>query len=178
MACSRYGLLTKPSLLDFLQEKLITIVPFATALIAIFRYSDHILWPLLYIGIIIFHMTHIVIKRCPHCAYYKTETRGITCLWLRWVPKIREIQSSPVPGYFRIYTPIAIFTITFFPVYWLASQWELLLIYALSWGVLALSLYTAGCARCIDFSCKFNAVPQEARYEYLSSENKYPNSTN
>lgn len=75
MECSKYGLLTEPSPFDFLHEKLITLVPFSIALFALFKYSNNILWPLLYIGIIGSHMTHILLKRCPHCAYYKAETK-------------------------------------------------------------------------------------------------------
>ena len=172
MVCSKHGLLIRPTLFDFLQEKLITIVPFSTALIALVRHSDSIIWPLVYLGIIGIHMSHMFLQRCPRCAYYKTETRCLECLWWRWVPKIRKRKSGPPPKYIRIYTPIAVFTITCFPIYWLTSQWELLVLYVLSWGVLALSLYTAGCARCIDFDCKNNAVPKELRDEYLSSKNR------
>jgi hypothetical protein len=39
----------------------------------------------------------------------------------------------------------------------------------LSWGVLAISIYTAGCACCIDFECKNNAVPEELKDAFLSS---------
>jgi hypothetical protein len=172
MICSKHGLLTRPTLLDFLQEKLITIVPFSIALIAIVRYSDSILWPLVYISIIGTHMTHMFLKRCPHCAYYHEEARTLECLWWRWAPKVRRRRSGPPPRYLRFYTPIAIFTITCYPLYWLTSQWELLLLYVLAWGVLFLSIGTAACARCIDFKCKYNTVAKELREEYLSSKNR------
>ena len=48
-------------------------------------------------------------------------------------------------------------------------QWELLILYILSWGVLALSIYTAGYARCMDFECKNNAVPKEVRDALFSN---------
>jgi hypothetical protein len=47
-----------------------------------------------------------------------------------------------------------------------------LILYILSWAVLALSIYTAGCARCIDFECKNNAVPKEIQDAYLSDGQK------
>lgn len=168
MICSKYGLLTKPTLFDFLHEKLITLVPFSIALIALFRYSDSLIWPLFYFGIIGVHMTHILLQRCPHCAYYKAETKFLECLWWRWVPKIRKKKIGSPPRYIRTYTFIALLTITLYPIYWMTFQWELLILYILSWGVLALSIYTAGCARCIDFGCKNNAVPKEIQDSYLS----------
>ena len=169
MICSKYGLLTKPTLFDFLHEKLITLVPFSIALIALFRYSENLIWPLVYFGLIGAHMIHIVLKRCPHCAYYKADTKWLECLWWRWMPKMRKEKNGPPPKYIRTYTPIAVLTISFYPIYWLTFQWELLVLYILSWSVLALSIYTAGCSRCIDFECKNNAVLEEIKEAYLSS---------
>ena len=172
MKCSKYGLLTEPSLFDFLHEKLITLVPFSIALFALFKYSNNLLWPLLYIGIIVLHMIHILLKRCPHCVYYKTGSKWHSCLWWRWVPKVKNEKEGPAPKYIGIYTPIALLIITFYPIYWLKFQWELLTFYIFSWCVLALSIYTAGCARCIDFDCKNNAVSKELQEEYLTSLKK------
>ena len=172
MVYSEYGLLTKPTLFDFFHEKLITLVPFFIALIALFRYSSSLTWPILYLVIIGVHMTHIFIKRCPHSEYYKAETNRLECLWWRWVPKIRKKKSGPPPKYIRPYTIVAVLVISLYPIYWMRFQWELLILYILSWGVLALSIYTAGCARCIDFECKNNAVPKEIKDAYLSAGQK------
>ena len=168
MKCSNYVLLTEPTLFDFLYEKLITLVPFSIALVALFKYSNNFLWPILYLVIIGAHMTHILLKRCPHCAYYKTKGKWHSCLWWRWAPKIRKEKEGPPPKYIGTYTPIAVLIISFYPIYWLTFQWELLMFYILSWGVLAISIYTSGCSRCIDFGCRNNAVPQEVQDEYLS----------
>lgn len=171
MICSKHGLLAEPTLFDFLHEKLITIVPFSIAIIAIYRYSDGVIWLILYLGIIGAHMTHILLQRCPHCAYYKKDTKFLACNWWRWTLKIRKARNGPPPKYLSNYTPIAVLTITLYPIYWLTFQWELLVLYILSWGALAISIYTAGCARCIDFGCKNNRVPKELREAYLSSVN-------
>jgi len=170
MTCSKYGLLAEPTLFDYLHEKLITLVPFSVAVIAIYRYSDTPVWLLLYFGIIGAHMTHILLQRCPHCAYYHRDTKWLECNWWRWTPKFKNNKSGPPPKYIGTYTPIALLIITFYPVYWLTFQWELLVLYILSWSVLAISLFTNGCARCIDFGCKNNKVPEEIRDEYLSSK--------
>ena len=170
MICSEHGLLSKPTLFEFLQEKLVTLVPFSIALFALLKYSNGLIWSLLYLCLIGAHMTHILLKRCPHCTYYKKDTKYHECLWWRWTPKFRREKDGPPPKYIRTYTPIAVLTITFYPIYWLAFQWELLIFYILSWGVLALSIYTAGCSRCIDFECKNNAVPKDLREAYLSNK--------
>ena len=169
MICSKHGLLTKITLFDFLHEKLIALVPFSIVFIALIRYSDSLIWLFLYLGIIGAHMIHIILQRCPHCAYYKADTKWLGCLMWWWMPKIRKKKNGPPPKYILIYTPIAVLTITFYPIYWMTFQWELLLLYALSWGVLVLSIYTTGCVRCIDFECKYNAVPEELKNAFLSS---------
>lgn len=172
MICSKYGLLTKPTLFDFLHEKLITLVPLSISAIAIYKYSNSPVWLLIYFGIIGTHMLHILLQRCPHCAYYHKETKLLECLWWRWVPKLRKKKSNPPPKYIKTYTPIAVLIITFYPIYWLTYQWELLVFYIMSWGVLALSIFTSGCSRCIDFGCGNNQVPDELRDAYLLSHNK------
>lgn len=171
MNCASHYLHEKPTLFDFFQEKLITAVPFFTALYGLFKFADSLLWPFLYLGIIGGHITHIILKRCPHCAYYKKDDKMLSCLWFRWIPKIRKQKSGPVPGYIGIYTPIALFIITVFPLYWLTMRWELLVIYTLSWTVLFLSISSSACSRCIDFNCKFNSVPELIRKEW-SENNK------
>ena len=101
-------------------------------------------------------------------AWNENPSRG----WSFHVAKMKKEKSGSPPRYLGTYTPIAILTITFYPIYWMTFQWELLVLYILSWSVLALSMYTAGCARCIDFICKNNAVPDELRDAYLLSQNK------
>ena len=172
MVYTKHGLLANPTLFDFLYEKLITLVPLSIAIIAIYSYADTPLWLLIYFGIIGFHMTHILLQRCPHCAYYHRETKWLECNWWRWTPKLRKKKDGALPKYLSTYTPIAVLIITLFPIYWLTFQWELLFLYILSWGVLAISIYTAGCSRCIDFGCKNNCVPKELRDEYLMSESR------
>ena len=111
MIFSKYGLLTEPTLFDFLHEKLITFVPFSIALIALFRYSESLIWLFLYLGIIGAHIIHIVLQKCPHCAYYKADTKRLECLWWRWMPKIWKEQEGPPPKYIRTYTPMAVLTL-------------------------------------------------------------------
>ena len=168
MECSKYGLLTDPTAFDFFHEKIITAVPFLVALVALYRYADSPIWLFLYLAIIAGHMVHILLKRCPHCAYYKRDTKTLECLWWRWVPKFRQPRPMPPPKYFSMYTMAAILLITAYPIYWLTFDLALLAVYALSWGVLFLSIQTHACGRCIDFECKYNGVPQNVRDSYSS----------
>jgi hypothetical protein len=85
------------------------------------------------------------------------------------VPKIFEERPGPESRIVGIYIPIAILTLTFFPVYWLRFQWELLLLYFLSWGVLVGSIQLHECSRCIHFDCKSNRVPEDVRKVYLET---------
>ena len=168
MNCSVTCLLKKPNIIDFMYGKLIAVVPFATAIIAIVKHSDTFLWVLVYVVIFLAHATHIYFKKCSHCAYYKIGGSTLRCHYIWGVPKILKARSGPISGYLRIYTPIAILIISFFPVYWLLSQWELLLVYALSWGVLIGSIIHE-CGRCIWFECSMNRVPEDIRNAYLET---------
>jgi hypothetical protein len=168
VTCSITCLLTKPTFSDFLYGKLIALVPFVTALIAIVRYSDTIMWPLLYVVIFLTHATHIYFKKCSHRAYYKTGGRTLRCHYIWGLPKILKARSTPISGYLRIYTPIAVFVISAFPIYWLLFQWELLLVYALSWGVLMGSIIHE-CTRCTYLECSMNRVLDDVKNEYLKT---------
>jgi hypothetical protein len=84
-------------------------------------------------------------------------------------PKIFKESPGPDKRFLGKYIPIAVLTITFFPVYWLRFQWELLLLYFLSWGVLVSSIPLHQCSRCISFDCKNNRVPEEVRKAYLET---------
>ena len=166
MNCLITCLLKKPTFIDFLYGKLIAVVPFATAVIAIVKYSDTFMWVLVYIGIFLAHATHIYFKKCSHCAYYKAGERTLKCHYIWGVPKIVKERSSPTSKYLKIYTPVVVLIISLFPVYWLLSQWELLLVYALSWGVLIGSIIHE-CTRCLYFECAMNRVPEDVRKAYL-----------
>lgn len=169
MICPKTGLLTKPAYSRFLYYKLVTSVPFLTAMIAITRYSETVYWPLAYIGICLLHVGIVYSNKCPRCAYYKISERTHKCFMIWGFPKIFEARPGPDKPFLGKYVPIAILTITFFPVYWLRFQWELLLLYFLSWGVLVSSISLHQCSRCISFDCKNNRVSDEVRKAYLET---------
>ncbi len=57
--------------------------------------------------------------------------------------------------------------LTFFPVYWLRFEWELLFLYLLAIAVLLTSIGLNECPRCVNFACPHNRVPEELQKAYL-----------
>lgn len=149
----------------FLFYKLITAVPATAALVAVFRHSDQLIWPILYIAVFLIHVNIMYYAKCPHCPYYRMSSSYHKCFMMWWFPKLYKERSGPTPAFLGLYVPAAILIITLFPVYWLLHEWELLLIYVLSWGVL-MGTISEHCATCINFECKFNSVPEDTHKIY------------
>ena len=169
MICAKTGLTTKHTYSRFLYYKLLTLVPFCTAVIAITRYSETIYWTLGYIGICLLHAGIVFTIKCPHCAHYRNDEKKHNCFMFWGVPKIYKKRPGPESRFVGIYVPIAMAVLTFFPIYWLRFQWELLLLYFLSWGVLVASISLNECPRCIYFDCGNNRVPEDVRKAYLET---------
>lgn len=169
MICSKTGLITETAFSRFLYYKLVTLVPFCTAVIAITKYSETIHWTLAYIGLCLSHAVIVYTIKCPHCAYYKIGEKTHKCRIFWGVPKIYKERPGPESRFVGIYIPIGMSILTFFPVYWLRFQWELLLLYFLSVGVFVASISLHECSRCIYFECKNNRVPEDVRKTYLET---------
>jgi hypothetical protein len=170
MITEKTCLLAEPSYGRFLYYKLVTLVPFCAAIIAIAKHSGSIYWLLLYIGICLIHVGIVYSNKCPRCAYYKIGEKTHKCYILWGFPKIFKAKPGPDKPFLGKYIPIAILIITFFPVYWLLFQWELLVLYFLSWGVLVSSILLNECPRCISFHCKNNRVPEDVQKAFLDSQ--------
>jgi hypothetical protein len=162
-------ILVKPSFGRFVYYKLLTAVPVAAALIAIIRYSDAPYWPFVYIGLCLLHAGIMYTIKCPHCAYYKMGGKTHHCFMIWGTPKIWKPRSTPESRIVGIYAPIGMLVLTLFPLYWLLSQWELLLVYLLSIAVLVMSFGLNDCPRCLNFECGHNTVPEEVKRAYLES---------
>jgi hypothetical protein len=169
MICPRTGILVRHELGRFIYYKLLTAIPVSSALIAIVRYSEAVYWPFIYIGVCLLHAGIMYTIKCPHCAYYKLGGRTHHCFMIWGAPKIWKPRSNPESRIVGIYAPIGMLVLTFFPVYWLLSQWELLLVYLLSIAVLVTSIGQNECPRCLNFECGHNKVPDEVRSAYLEA---------
>lgn len=169
MSCPKTALLDQPEFGRFVFYKLLTAIPVAAALIAMFRYSDALYWPLTYIGLCLLHAGIMYSIKCPHCAYYKKGGKTHHCFMIWGAPKIWKPRSTPESRIVGIYSPIGMLVLTAFPVYWLLSQWELLLVYLLSIAVLVMSFGLHDCPRCLNFECGHNTVPEVVKRAYLES---------
>lgn len=166
MVCPETGLLTKPEFSRFVYYKLLTLIPVSAGVIAIARYSEAFYWPFVYVGLCLFHAGIMFTIKCPHCPYYKMDGKLHHCFMIWGMPKVYEPRSGPESRSVGFYAPIGMAVLTLFPVYWLRFQWELLLLYLLSIGVLLTSIGLNECPRCINFECAHNKVPEEIRRVY------------
>lgn len=169
MACPGSALTTKPDLGRFVFYKLLVLVPVTAAVVAIGRYSSALYWPFVYVGLCLLHAGIMFSIKCPHCAYYKMSGEKLRCFMWWGVPKIYRPRAGPERPYVSVYAPIGMLVLTLFPVYWLAFQWELLVIYLVSIAVIVLSIGQTECPRCLNFDCPHNSVPEEVRREYRAT---------
>lgn len=163
MICQETGLLVKPSYGRFVYYKLLTLVPFGTAILAIVRYADNMLWLFAYIGVCLGHVLIVYTNKCPHCGYYHLGGREHRCSWLWHIPKLVKPKPGPQGRFISTYTPIGILILIIFPIYWLRFEWELLVIFLLSVAGLLSTVLMHECRTCISFDCGNNRVPQAIR---------------
>jgi len=169
MSCPSTGLITRHEISRYAYYKLLTLIPVSAALIAISRYSDAIYWPFVYIGLCLLHAGIMFTIKCPHCPYYKADGKTHQCFMFWGIPKIYKPRPGPEKRIVSIYAPIGMAVLTFFPVYWLRFQWELLFLYLLSIVVILTSIGLNECPRCLNFQCGHNKVPEQVRKAYLET---------
>ena len=164
------SLLSKPSKGHFVYYKLLTVVPLFTATVAILRYSESILWFFLYVLLCLIHATIMYSIKCPHCRYYRNGQEKFSCFIYWNFPKLYNERKSPASPVVKFYAPFGILYLSLYPVYWLTFQWELLIIYFLSLGIILSSIIKHECSKCLYFECSNNTVPELIRKEYFDSE--------
>jgi hypothetical protein len=167
--CPGTALDATPTLGRFIYYKILTAVPVFAALVAIARHAEALYWPFVYVGLCLVHAGIIYTIKCRHCAYYKLEGKKLHCFIWWGMPKITAPRPGPEKPFVGIYARIGILVLTFFPVYWLAFQWELLVVYLLSIVGLLASILMDRCPRCLHFDCANNQVPEEVRDQYRKS---------
>ena len=168
MHCPTFGLSTTPTLARFIYYKTLTFVPVSAALIAMVRHGASILWPVLYVGVCLTHAGIMNAAKCPHCPYYKMGDRTFACFIWWSTPKLWANRDGPESPWVKQYALFGITVLTLFPVYWLAQEWPLLLIYLFGIAGLVMSIGLNECARCLHFECGNCGVPDDVRREYLN----------
>ena len=169
MKCVGAALDTEPTLGRYLYFKALAAIPVFAALVGLIRYSSTFVWPLVYVGLCLLHAGIMFTIKCPHCAYYKMGGSRHRCFMWWGMPKLFKPRAGPEKPFVGVYAPIGMAVLTFFPVYWLASDWVLLAIYLWSIGVVVATIGRMQCTRCLNFECGHNTVPQDVREAYLET---------
>ncbi|MFP3980194.1 MAG: hypothetical protein ACLFUY_02280 [Desulfobacterales bacterium] len=145
---------------DFLAWTLLTLIPVLTAVYAISRVS--ITWTVIYLIVLAVCFAGIVYRFfCTHCPHYKNSGRTTKCIFLWGVPAYFEPRPGPLGFFDKFMVFLGFLIAVAFPVYWLLASPLLLLIYAISWIVIAAFLYKYECIRCIHKNCPMNRAPQQ-----------------
>ena len=166
--CTKTGGLKKIPFTLFVYYKLATFVPAFIGIYSIFIYAESLLWLGFYITIFLVHMSIIFKIKCTHCSYYMLPEKKLLCMWLWGVPKIFEANPDPESGFNKVYVPLGMTIVAFFPVYWLLNNLALLVLYFVSLAVLVSSLFLFTCSRCTYFGCTHNQVSQELKDNYIA----------
>jgi hypothetical protein len=167
--CPGTALEATPTLGRFLYYKILTAVPVFAALVAIARHADAWYWPFVYVVVCLVHAGIMYTIKCPYCAYYKLEGKKHRCFIWWGVPKLYEPRTGQEPKFVGIYAKIGMLVLAFFPVYWLWSDWVLLVVYFLSLVGLVVSIGMHQCPRCLHFDCAHNQVPEDVKELYRKS---------
>ncbi|MBE0479863.1 MAG: hypothetical protein IBX68_02675 [Dehalococcoidia bacterium] len=149
-----------------------TFLGFTPELIALYAIGTvSLFWMILYLGAMLPFGVLEVLFLCRHCPYYRQEQgRAIHCKSL-WGP-VKYIAPRPgAPARWEKAVLYSFFAIGFaFPIYWLAMQPMLLVLYFLTIIAYVWTLARYECSRCISFGCPFNMVDKGTREEFLSRQ--------
>jgi hypothetical protein len=147
------------------------------------------LWLLfiLYIIFILLFFFIIEVKiNCSHCPYYAENKKFLNCLGNNFFPKIWKFNPKPISHIEQIESILGFAILGIFPILsemygiWFIFSTDpnlnlfmilgpiiLLIITIISYFVFISLFLFKFCSKCINFSCRFNKVPQELVNEYL-----------
>ena len=148
---------------DFLWFMLVGVLPVFVACFAIVA-KGSLLWLAGYLVIMLLLEVVEVWCLCRHCPYYRQQP-GVTvhckAMWgpTKWFkPKLGALS------YLDKVILYSFFFISFtYPIYWLALQPELLVVYLWSIGIMVWTLGRYECGRCMHFHCPFNLVGEDVK---------------
>ena len=147
---------------DCVYWNLFILIPFVTACVAIAASS--IFWMVVYILLSIIVFFIVVYKFfCTHCPHYVEGSGCVRCMFFWGLPKYFREQPGPYSTPELIVTAASVLVWVAFPFFWLFWHPGLMVIYAVSLGVLVSTLRRYECGRCVHFDCPGNKVPEEAK---------------
>lgn len=149
---------------DFLWSLTIGGVPEFVAIVAIA--AESWLWVLIYVAFLLTFAIAEVRFLCRHCHYYGQQPGIMVHCKSMWGP-FKWFKPRPGPlGRFDTVMLYLWFALGFsFPLYWLALQPVLLVIYLWSLVILVWTMGKYECNRCMMFHCPFNRVSKELKEE-------------
>ena len=133
------------------------------------RHGESLAWPFVYVGLCLTHAGIMNAVKCPHCPYYRMGSGTFSCFIWWHAPKLWADRAGREAPWVKRYAMFGIAVLTFFPTYWLAQEWPLLLVYFLGIGGLVVSIALHECSRCLHFDCGNCGVAEEVRRKYLET---------
>lgn len=147
------------------------------------------LWWFLIVYIIFIVLFFFVIENkinCSHCPYYAENKKFLNCTGNNFFPKLWKYNPKPINPLEQIGTILGFAFLGIFPLLselygiWLIFSTDtnlnfieilgpiiLLIVTLISYLIFIYIFLFKFCPKCINFSCKFNKVPQELVDEYL-----------
>ena len=154
MTCQADGEKPKLALTHHAYYKLVTAVPFFTAAYAVFSQSTA--WGIVYLLLVLVHMTVVYRLLCTHCPLYAAQGGKTNCHFIWGAPgffKARPEKAGPASTAGLV---VSLMVTALFPLPWLIERWELLVVYFLGLGVLFATLMKYECKRCEHHGCPKN----------------------
>lgn len=136
---------------DFLYYKLVTLVPFVAALMAIGQQS--VLWLGIYLGWIALHVVVVYRLLCTHCPHCAADNGHTNCHFIWYGPPVFRARPGPLNLAAKLGLVVMLTLSSLFPLPWLIGRPELLVLYVLSLGVLFATMMKYECPRCSHETC-------------------------
>ena len=146
---------------DYIYWNLVLLVPIITACMAIFKVSIVLLG--CYIALLVFIMMIIYRFFCSHCPHYIHSDKVVRCMFFWGVTKYFKERPGPLNLLEKGISIVAPLFLIFFPIYWMWSYPDLLVIYLLSFSVFGMTIRRYECVRCIYSDCPANSASDRTK---------------
>jgi hypothetical protein len=143
---------------DFLFYTCLLAVPVVTAVAAILRHSA--LWAVVFLlfsaGVAVL-LLKFFCTRCPH---YTRQGKTLRCIFFWGFPKLFAPRAGGYDNLDLAVSGLAAVAFALFPLWWLAREPLLLVVYALSLAGFGAAIYRNECEQCIHLECPANRAEE------------------